>query len=764
MSYAVSKVAKSSTVVNFLFASVLLSACQKSPRLEMVEPVVVEPVESVEESVNVDDEDVEVDSVDGGEQSSEAVEDTSVQDEDSKTEEQDALFADQVNNAVALLTVDEASAQKGLDALQELDQSNESSPEVPYNIGVAQLKLGNDRAAEKAFERAIELDPTFGKSWFNLGVILERQGKYTDAIGVYEEGLTHSEMDPDLSAGKIACLRKSGQLDEAIAYAQQVLGKNANNVSAYSEVGAVYLEQGNLDKALFVLQQAAARNGSENAKLQSIMGQVYYAQEKLPLAEIAFRKSLELDASLVETAMYLSFLQLQNRAWASASETLDAAIKLDPTNGALLNAMGISQRGQGNIEEAERYYKEAYQVNPSNPEPLLNMAVLEADYRQEYTKALELLDRYLADGGTDVDLADQWRNEFKESEAAYLKEKKQQELRAIFRRRREEAAKKRAEEEAAQQAAQEQESEAVENEESSEDTDEGTEEVTSDETQEEQGDGSDTDTDGATGETQNPESVGVDSASDDGADSEVQSEDANGSTDEDSGAAEGSDDQDGSNGWGAPVENADVEQVDEQVDEQGDDADTDQSSIVNESPAPGDVSQEDTSAEGQSNDEADDNNAADGLPDEDDSGQDASDADESTDSSGDSGSVDGLSGSVDDSSNGTTGPNDATEQPSEENGDTWGSGSDGNSMPEEVDTVVEENGWGSTSTVEAQTCTAQSECTDDLICASTKECLTPGATGTSQINEECETSEDCALSLGCVEQICVQEEQSDVEE
>ena len=750
MSYAVSKVSKSSTVVNFLFASVLLSACQKSAPIEMVEPVVepvIEPVESVDDSTFVDDGTGETDGV---EQPSESEDGTSVQDGDSQNEKQDALFADQVNNAVALLTVDEASAQKGLDALQQLDESNESSPEVPYNIGVAQLKLGNDRAAEKAFERAIELDPTFGKSWFNLGVILERQGKYADAIEIYEQGLTHSKMDPDLSAGKIACLRKSGQLDEAIAYAQEVLGKNANNVSAYSEVGAVYLEQGNLDKALFVLQQAAARNGGDNAKLQSIMGQVYYAQEKLPLAEIAFRKSLELDASLVETAMYLSFLQLQNRAWVSASETLDAAIKLDPTNGALLNAMGISQRGQGNIEEAERYYKEAYQVNPSNPEPLLNMAVLEADYRQEYTKALELLDRYLADGGTDVDLADQWRSEFKESEAAYLKEKKQQELRAIFRRRREEAAKKRAEEEAAEQAAQEQESEDTDSEDSSEDT--------SVETGSEDTEGSSSD------ETQDPDSANEGTTSDEGDDSEIQSDDADESTGEDSSdATEASDDQDESNGWGAPVENTDV---DEETDEG--DTDTDQPSTVNEASDTGDASEENPPVEDQ--DPNDDNNDDAGEVDEEESTEDTSDADDNADSTDDA--EDNLNESVDenvdDASDGSTETIDAPEQPVEENGDTWGSESEDNSMPEDnstpeaADTVVEETGWGST--VEIQSCSTQSDCTEDLICASTKECLTPGVTGTSQINEECETSEDCALSLGCIEQICVQEEPSDVEE
>ena len=86
--------------------------------------------------------------------------------------------------------------------MQTLDKENESSAEVPYNIGVAQLKLENERAAQKSFERAIEIDPTFAKAWFNLGVMLERSRQYEEAISIYEEGLTHSETDPDLSAGK----------------------------------------------------------------------------------------------------------------------------------------------------------------------------------------------------------------------------------------------------------------------------------------------------------------------------------------------------------------------------------------------------------------------------------------------------------------------------------------------------------------------------------------------------------------------------------
>ena len=404
----------SNRMVQYFSIGAILLACKKTPEVNTPVPVVVETVTDIANEI----EQSEANDVTDQET------DPSTEEAQTDTDQTDILFADNVNNAVALLTGDDQSVQRGLEVLQSLDKDNEASAEVPYNIGVAHLKLDNERAAQKSFERAIEIDPTFAKAWFNLGVMLERNRQYEEAIVIYEEGLTHSETDPDLSAGKIGCLRKLGRLDESIVYAQQVLGKNANNVAAYSEVGAVYLEQGNLDKALFVLKQASARNGSENAKLQSVLGQVYYAQEKLPLAEQAFRKSLALDPTLIETAMYLSFLQLQNRAWAAANETLEAALKLEPSNAALLNAHGVAKRGLGEIDEAERLYKESYQLNPSNPEPLLNLAVLEADYRNEYAKAFELLDRYVDEGGEESAVVDTWRAEFKESEAAYLKEKK----------------------------------------------------------------------------------------------------------------------------------------------------------------------------------------------------------------------------------------------------------------------------------------------------------------------------------------------------
>ena len=666
-------------LLQYLSVGVALVACKKPPEVATPVPVVVETVSEV---------------VDEPMEQEEANSSTEGETEEAETSEEsdnaEVEFADNVNNAVALLTGDDESVQLGLQALQALQKNNETSPEVPYNIGVAQLKLENERAAQKSFEQAIEIDPTFSKAWFNLGVMLERQRQYEAAMSIYEEGLTHSETDPDLSAGKISCLRKMGRLDDSIVYAQVVLRKNANNVAAYSEVGAVYLEQGNLDKALFVLQQAAARNGSENAKLQSILGQVYYAQEKLPLAEQAFRKSLELDPTLIETAMYLSFLQLQNRAWSEANSTLEAALKYDPSNAALLNAHGVAKRGLGEIEEAERLYKEAYQLNPSNPEPLLNLAVLEADYRNEYTKAFELLDRYQNEGGQDIAVVDTWRSEFKESEAAYLKEKKQQELRDLFRRRREEAAKKRAEEEA-KRAAEEAEAAEV------------GEAVEEDGTQDEAGANEDEETtsdDTGEPEAQNDSSEAVDEneVSDD---TDASTDESGNTSEEESDTEEGVESDDG-NGWGAPVDNTTQESA-EEVDDT-DDVDS-----------PGTAEDDELTPDGEDsvvNEEA--------SP--------SVEADETVEPTEGAEAVEESTGSQD-------------------------TGVDENSADGEADI-----GWGAPAATE--TCTVQTDCTDDKVCSAAGECLYPGEFGTTLQGGECSTTEQCAISLTCIESVCSQEDTS----
>lgn len=460
----------------------LVLACKTPP--EVAEPLISE----VEELVDAAEENI----VESSAIESESTEVEAAETEDlssSVVEEETSLsrYSEDLNNAIALLTSDD-TVEEGLKQLQDIATNVLDVPQVFYNIGVAQLKLGEISAAEDSFLSAIAIDPTFSKAWVNRAVIYERRGDFNMAFDLYSQGLEHSGMDADLIAGQVACLRKMKRYEEAIQYAQNALKKNANNISAYNEIGTVYLEQQNYEKALFILQQAMNRNGgAENALIQSNLGKIYYAEDKTSLAKESFQKAIELDPNLIDAALLLSFIHLDNRAWATAEEVLLNAILLEPNNAAVLNSMGIAKRGLGEIDEAEKLYRQALIFEPNNPEPLLNLAILEADYRNKYEEAYALLNDYVNQGGVNKELVDQWRTEFEKSESAYLKEQKRQEFFERRRMAREESERENALEEE-RQAALEAEAEA----ETGETGDDGSEnsEGVEDDTSEEAGDDS----------------------------------------------------------------------------------------------------------------------------------------------------------------------------------------------------------------------------------------------------------------------------------
>src|ERR1700733_12415290 len=57
------------------------------------------------------------------------------------------------------------------------------------NWASVQFKIGNPRAGELGFRRALELDPTYGQAAANLGAIFARNGKTETAIAMLERAL-----------------------------------------------------------------------------------------------------------------------------------------------------------------------------------------------------------------------------------------------------------------------------------------------------------------------------------------------------------------------------------------------------------------------------------------------------------------------------------------------------------------------------------------------------------------------------------------------
>ncbi len=72
-------------------------------------------------------------------------------------------------------------------------------------IGSANLKLGRLGQAEQILRRALELEPTFVPALNNLGVVLMEQGKYGEAMLVFQQAFV-------LNSGQSDSIRENLQL------------------------------------------------------------------------------------------------------------------------------------------------------------------------------------------------------------------------------------------------------------------------------------------------------------------------------------------------------------------------------------------------------------------------------------------------------------------------------------------------------------------------------------------------------------------------
>ncbi|MEL6347963.1 MAG: tetratricopeptide repeat protein [Myxococcota bacterium] len=358
----------------------------------------------------------------------------------------------QVNEAAAWLTTgDVGQAQQALRQLDALARKAPELAEIPYNRGVAYQIIGDENMARKEYLRATDIDPSLSAAWLNLGAIAQQSGDLDKALSMYRAGQRSSPDDPDLISGVIGVLRELGKDDEAIAQSKAALAQNANNINVYNHLGLIYIEQGNLELAQFVYQKALndVPGAKQNAMIHANLGQVLLLKEKIANARVELEKALELDPQLVVAMMFLAQLHMDNRDWESTVAVLEQARALQPNNPGIHLNLGIGYRGLGRFEEAQRSYQKALELDPGNPDPYLNLAVLLGDHMKSYDAALDALDTYTKQGGTREELVAEWTQDIE-------KQKKRFE-RAEARRQRREEAKRReelarqAEEEAAQQ-------------------------------------------------------------------------------------------------------------------------------------------------------------------------------------------------------------------------------------------------------------------------------------------------------------------------
>lgn len=300
------------------------------------------------------------------------------------------------------------------DALASLRRAAELDPklwEAVYDEGWVLLEQGRAETAQAAFEKAVAMSNGHAAAVAGLAETQEKLGRYADAVKTIE---THIDKIPaqDALALRVqlgGLYRRQGKQGDAIGVLRQVLQKDPRSVAALSELAQVYVSNQKPELAEFILRKALELDDKSKraAILWNNLGLIALERRRDQEAFAHFDQASRLDPSFAIARRNRALVYLDAGDYKKASAELAKVVKAVPDDVAAYVALGVAERGSGDLKGAQQAYDRALALNPDSPDALYNAGVLAMEFQKAPDKALPLFERFLkVSGGSHPKRAD----------------------------------------------------------------------------------------------------------------------------------------------------------------------------------------------------------------------------------------------------------------------------------------------------------------------------------------------------------------------
>lgn len=282
------------------------------------------------------------------------------------------------------------------DSAEEIDPR---LPDAPFTRGLIYTKLKRYDDARMAYERALEVEPSFRRAWYNIGHNAFLQRKYQEALLYYEK---ERELIRNAAQREQADRSQRGQALPAIT----------------AQIGRTYALLGVPDSARTAYHQALSLD-STYAVAHAWLSELYEGRGELEQALHHAQRALEGNPQEVAYAYRVGFLLFQTGRIEEAALLLSAVVQQWPGHegatynlGRALKALGREEEGQAlldRVEEVQQLQEQAMlaqravELHPDDPKRWINLArlMLQSGY---YDNAEEALTAALAHRPDDLSL------------------------------------------------------------------------------------------------------------------------------------------------------------------------------------------------------------------------------------------------------------------------------------------------------------------------------------------------------------------------
>ncbi|MBI9076856.1 MAG: tetratricopeptide repeat protein [Desulfatibacillum sp.] len=208
-------------------------------------------------------------------------------------------------------------------------------------MGATSLSKGDNEAATKYLEMALELNPNNEKALRALSSAMESQGK----------------------------------MEEAIKYCERAVEVRPDYVTTISALGILYLKSGNMEKGRECLNKTLELP-SDHFTTSLNLGTMYFLLGDHENALVHFKKAISMNPSLHQAHSYMAAIFLEAGEEEKAIEEYQQAVKFKPNLPQVHNRLGLLFAKKGQARLAAMHFDQARNLDPDFTDATYNLAYL----------------------------------------------------------------------------------------------------------------------------------------------------------------------------------------------------------------------------------------------------------------------------------------------------------------------------------------------------------------------------------------------------
>ena len=269
-----------------------------------------------------------------------------------------------------LVRPDDVSVEGRLKTYSKQIEDNPDKPEGYYELGKIYIQQKKYQAALKLLNTATRLKKDYGEAYREKGIAGFYLNQFLDAEKTILKSFNLDPAQPNIATDLGSIYLKNGNIKKAFRYLQVAQNRNNNLHIVLNNLGAAYAETGENKEALKLWKQALEINPNIPETYVNL-GVIYEQMGQKKKALTAYQKALELDESNAMAHFNLAVIYAKDNNFQKAVEEWEASLKLteqvEANDKNILNSLAWAYEKLGKRKKALVMLNKSIKLSPYDP-------------------------------------------------------------------------------------------------------------------------------------------------------------------------------------------------------------------------------------------------------------------------------------------------------------------------------------------------------------------------------------------------------------